>query len=220
MAQSASKSCDICMSGPGRNYCQQCDQWMCGSCKTLHLRSKISRNHCFLSESKCGPKDKPLCKEHDENFIFYCIDCEIPIYKIEQGTEKYKSDIKEAIRSITEDGKQIKQWIDQKVRALITSLEEKETENLKTIHLIRTGLKDDLDKFQKSHFAFTETQKIADATKLLNQFKRLQFDLDVSGERKSPVIPTIKYNKRIYQNEKYSLYLETFLHSKLVKLVL
>ncbi|VDI05697.1 blast:Transcription intermediary factor 1-alpha [Mytilus galloprovincialis] len=162
MAQSASKSCDICMSGPGRNICEQCDQWMCENCKTLHLRSKISRNHTFLNGSNINPEDEPFCKEHDENFIFYCVECEMPICKIcsvkkhkkhdmseinestnelqaevkqvidskiksiktnlnkiEKGTGMYQSEIKEAIRVITEDGKQMKQWIDQKVQALI-----------------------------------------------------------------------------------------------------
>ncbi|CAC5412073.1 unnamed protein product [Mytilus coruscus] len=168
MAQSASKSCDICMSGPGRSYCEQCDQWMCENCKTLHLRSKICRNHTFLSGSNINPQEKTFCKEHDENFIFYCIDCDMPICKIcsvkkhkkhemseinestqelqaevkrlidskinsvktnldkiEQSTGNYQRDIKEAIRVITEDGKQIKQWIDKKVQALIRSLEKK-----------------------------------------------------------------------------------------------
>ncbi|XP_052078073.1 transcription intermediary factor 1-alpha-like isoform X2 [Mytilus californianus] len=239
MAQSASKSCDICMSGPGRNYCKQCDQWMCENCKTLHLRSKICRNHSFLSESKIVPEESPLCKEHNENFIFYCVDCGIPICKmcivknhknhytseinestqelqvevkkfmdsrikcvktnldkIEQGTVKYQSDINEAICVITEDGKQMKQWIDQKVKALITSLEEKGTANLKALSLIRTDFQNDLEKFQKCQTAFTESQKLADVTKLLTQLKHIKSELDIAGEKQSPVMSTVKYYKK------------------------
>lgn len=238
MAQSASKSCDICMSGPGHNYCEQCDQWLCENCKTLHLRSKISRNHTFLSGQNIDPEEKLLCKEHDENFIFYCIDCDIPICKmcivkkhkkhdtseinestqelqaevkkiidskikcvktnlekIEQGTGNYQSDIKETIRVITEDGKQMKQWIDKKVQALITSLEEKETANLKTLQSIRTGFQNDLEKYQKCQTAFAESQKVSDATKLLTKLKHIKSELDVADEKQPPVMPTMKYNK-------------------------
>ncbi|CAC5394229.1 E1.1.1.30 [Mytilus coruscus] len=45
--------------------------------------------------------------------------------KIEQGTGRYQNDVKEAIRTITEEGKQIQNWIDKKEQALISSLEEK-----------------------------------------------------------------------------------------------
>ncbi|XP_052075878.1 transcription intermediary factor 1-beta-like [Mytilus californianus] len=250
MAQSASKSCDICMSGPGHNYCEQCDQWMCENCKTLHLRSKISRNHTFLSGSNINPEDKSFCKEHDENFIFYCIDCDMPICKIctvkthkkhdmseinestqelqaevkkiidskiksittnlnkiEQGTEMYKSDIKETIRVITEDGKQMKRWIDKKVQDLITSLIEKETANLKVFQSIRTGFQNYLEKFQKCQTAFTESQKVVDASKLLTQLKTIKSDLDVEGETQLPVMPTTKYNKKnVSEREIFNLF--------------
>ncbi|CAC5377175.1 TRIM45 [Mytilus coruscus] len=250
MAQSASKSCDICMSGPGHNYCEQCDQWMCENCKTLHLRSKISINHTFLSGQNINPEEKLLCKEHNENFIFYCNDCDIPICKmcivkkhkkhdtseinestqelqaevervidskiksvktnldkIEQGTGKYQSDVKEAIRVITEDGKQMKQWIEKKVQALITSLEEKETANVKVFQSIRTGLQNDLEKFQKCQTAFTESQKVTEASKLLTQLKHIKSELDVSDEKQPPVMPTMKYNKKnVSEREIFNLF--------------
>ncbi|XP_052078076.1 transcription intermediary factor 1-alpha-like isoform X5 [Mytilus californianus] len=239
MAQSASKSCDICMSGPGRNYCKQCDQWMCENCKTLHLRSKMCRNHTFLSGSNINPEEKPFCKEHDENFIFYCTECDMPICKmcsvkkhkkhnmseinestqelkaevkrvidskiesvktnldkIEQGTRKYQSDIKEAIRVIKEDGKQMKQWVDKKVQSLITSLEDKGSTNLQALHSIRTDFQKDLEKFQKCQTAFTDGQTIVDATKVLAQLKRLKSELDGVCEKQPPVMPTVKYNKK------------------------
>ncbi|XP_076071977.1 uncharacterized protein LOC143043663 isoform X1 [Mytilus galloprovincialis] len=57
MAQSALKSCNICMSGPGHNYCEQCHQWMCENCKTLHLRSNTCRNHAFLNEEQTSKNE-------------------------------------------------------------------------------------------------------------------------------------------------------------------
>ncbi|XP_063416439.1 transcription intermediary factor 1-alpha-like [Mytilus trossulus] len=254
MAQSASKSCDICMSGPGHNYCEQCEQWMCENCKTLHLRSKISRNHTFLNGSHINPEENPFCKEHDENFIFYCVDCDMPICKIcsvkkhkkhdmseinestqalqtevkkvietkirsfktnlekiEQGTGKFQSDMKEVIRVITEDGKQMKQWIDQKVQALITSLEEKETANLKVLQTIKTEFQNDLGKFEKCQTAFNECQKVANASKLLTQLKNIKSELDVKSEKQLPVMPTMKYNKKnVSEREMFNLFGDIF----------
>ncbi|XP_052078067.1 transcription intermediary factor 1-alpha-like isoform X3 [Mytilus californianus] len=253
MAQSASKSCDICMSGPGRNYCEQCDQWMCENCKTLHLRSKMCRNHTILSGSNINPEEKLFCKEHYENFIFYCIDCDMPICKIcsvkkhkkhdmseinessqelqaevkrvidskiksvktnlgeiEQVTGKYQSDIKEAIRVITEDGKQMKQWIDKKVQALIASLKGKETANQKVFQSIRTGFQNDFEKFQKCQTAFTESQKVADATKLLTHLKKIKSELEVESEKQPPIMPTMKYNKKnITERDIFNLFGDT-----------
>ncbi|XP_071152321.1 transcription intermediary factor 1-alpha-like [Mytilus edulis] len=250
MAQIASKSCDICMSGPGNNYCEQCEQWMCENCKTLHLRSKICRNHTFLNGSHINPEVNPFCKEHDENFIFYCIDCDMPICKIcsvkkhkkhdmseinestkelqtevikiieskiksvkknlnkiKQGTEEYQSEIKEAIRVITEDGKLMKQWIDKKVQALITSLEEIESANLKVFQSINTGFQKDLGKFVECQTAFNECRKVVNASKLLTQLKNIKAEVDIEGEKQLPVIPKIKYNKKnVSEREMFNLF--------------
>ncbi|CAG2226465.1 unnamed protein product [Mytilus edulis] len=239
MAQFAFKSCDICMSGPGKNCCKQCDQWLCDFCKTLHLRSKISRNHTFLSGESINPEDKLSCREHDENFIFYCIDCDIPICKmcivnkhkrhdtseinesiqglqaevkqvielkiksaktnlnkIEQGTDKYHSDIIEAIRAITEDGKEIKQEVDQQVLALKASLEEKEAESFQALEPIRTELQNDIEKLEKCQNDLAESQKITDVAKLLKSLKHIKSDLDDTMEKEPPMMPTVKYAKK------------------------
>ncbi|XP_063416419.1 uncharacterized protein LOC134698059 [Mytilus trossulus] len=42
MAQAASKTCEICVSGPGHNYCEQCDQLFCdgSSCPDYKRRGQ------------------------------------------------------------------------------------------------------------------------------------------------------------------------------------
>ncbi|XP_076071404.1 E3 ubiquitin-protein ligase TRIM45-like isoform X1 [Mytilus galloprovincialis] len=248
MAQSASKSCDICMSGQGRNLCKLCNQWMCENCKTLHLRSKISRNHTFINGSHISPENKLFCKEHDENIIFYCVDCDMPICKIcvvkkhkkhdmseinestqklqvevkkfmdlridfvktnldniEQGTVKYQSDINEAISAITEDGNQMKQWVDQKVQSLITSLEEKGTANLKALKSKRTDFQNDLEKLQKCQTAFIESQKLANVTELLTQLKHIKSELRIAVQKQLPVMSTVKYYKKDVSEQEISI---------------
>ncbi|CAG2209944.1 unnamed protein product [Mytilus edulis] len=82
MAQAAASTCEICTAGPGEHYCQQCDQLFCGSCKLSHLRTKISKNHTFLSGPSINKEEKLFCTEHEEMFLFYCDDCDTPVCRI------------------------------------------------------------------------------------------------------------------------------------------
>ncbi|CAG2256605.1 unnamed protein product [Mytilus edulis] len=148
MAQSASKSCDICMSGPGRNYCEQCDQWMC------------------------------------EN------------YKIAKRHRKVPARCKEAIRDITDEGNQLKQWIDKKVQALVSSLQDNEAESLRALRSINIVFQNDMEILLKCQHAFTDSQKITDVTYLLTKLKHIESELDVVDEKQSLVMPTVKYNKK------------------------
>ncbi|XP_076072152.1 tripartite motif-containing protein 46-like isoform X1 [Mytilus galloprovincialis] len=117
-AQSASKTCDICVSAPGRNYCEQCNQLFCDGCKISHLRAKISENHSFLSGPNINPEVKQYCKEHDENFIYYCKECDSPICKI-CVIKKHKSHDFAEIKESTEGIKnEVKTVIDMKMRNL------------------------------------------------------------------------------------------------------
>ncbi|XP_071127629.1 E3 ubiquitin-protein ligase TRIM71-like [Mytilus edulis] len=118
MAQAASKTCDICVSGPGHNYCEQCDQLFCDGCKISHLRTKMSKNHTFLSGPNINPEVKLYCKEHDENFIYYCMECNMPVCKI-CAIKKHKSHDFAEIKESTEDIKaEVKMVIDKKMRNL------------------------------------------------------------------------------------------------------
>lgn len=104
MAQVASKVCDICLSGHGEYYCQQCDQLFCGNCKLSHLRAKISKNHILLKGPDIKLNEKIFCKEHDnENFILYCHDCDIQVCiqcSVKQHSRHYMTDLKETSEKI------------------------------------------------------------------------------------------------------------------------
>ncbi|XP_071128096.1 E3 ubiquitin-protein ligase TRIM71-like [Mytilus edulis] len=79
MAQVASKTCEICNSSPGKLFCIECEQHFCTNCKGLHSRQKATRHHEFQSSSQLKYKVKPNCQEHNEDFIFICIACNVPV---------------------------------------------------------------------------------------------------------------------------------------------
>ncbi|XP_063416411.1 E3 ubiquitin-protein ligase TRIM71-like [Mytilus trossulus] len=118
MAQAASKTCEICVSSPGHNYCEQCDQLFCDGCKISHLRTKMTKNHTFLSGPNINPEVKLYCKEHDENFIYYCLECSTPVCKM-CAIKKHKSHDFAEIKESTEGIKaEVKMLIDMKMRNL------------------------------------------------------------------------------------------------------
>ncbi|CAC5378289.1 unnamed protein product [Mytilus coruscus] len=124
MAQAASKTCDICVSGPGYNYCEQCDQLFCDGCKISHLRTKMSKEHTFQSGPNINPEVKQYCKEHDENFIYYCLECHTPICKI-CVIKKHKSHDFAEIKESTEGIKaEVKKDIETKIRNIQSNIAE------------------------------------------------------------------------------------------------
>ncbi|CAC5372854.1 unnamed protein product [Mytilus coruscus] len=122
MAQAAFKTCDICVSSPGHNYCKQCDQLFCDGCKISHLRTKMSKEHTFLSGPNINPEGKKYCNEHDENFIYYCIECDTPICKICVIENHKKHDFSE-IKTLTEIYKtEVEKEINMKLNKLKTNI--------------------------------------------------------------------------------------------------
>jgi hypothetical protein len=42
------------------------------SCKSLHKRQKVTKNHEFQSAENVVPEVKLRCNEHKEDFLFAC----------------------------------------------------------------------------------------------------------------------------------------------------
>jgi hypothetical protein len=49
------------------------------SCKSLHKRQKVTKNHEFQSAENVVPEVKLRCNEHKEDFVFVCDNCDISI---------------------------------------------------------------------------------------------------------------------------------------------
>ncbi|VDI44440.1 Hypothetical predicted protein [Mytilus galloprovincialis] len=79
MAQAASKTCEICVSAPGSQYCLDCEQYYCENCKSLHKRQKLSTNHQFQNASELIPEGKSKCSQHKEEFTLMCNTCNVPV---------------------------------------------------------------------------------------------------------------------------------------------
>ena len=127
MAQSALKTCEICMSGSGTNFCLDCEQYFCMNCKIFHKRQKGTKHHEFQSAENIITEVKSRCNEHKEECIFVCDNCDISIC-IRCVTGKHKghtvSNMKESIDELrTTFG----QEMDTKLNVIQTNQKQVET---------------------------------------------------------------------------------------------
>jgi len=67
------------MGGSGTEFCLDCEQHFCMNCKSLHKRQKGTKNHEFQSAENVVPEVKLRCKEHKEDFLFLCDNCNISV---------------------------------------------------------------------------------------------------------------------------------------------
>ncbi|CAC5385685.1 unnamed protein product [Mytilus coruscus] len=152
MAQAAASTCEICTAGPGEHYCQQCDQLFCGGCKSPHLRTKSCKNHTFLIGPNINKEEqlffaqntkKTVRRENTRHLmtdltkspekprseLVKNVESKVTtskqnINEIEIETQTYREEVKDVIKTITEEGNYWKQLIDKKVEALIKDSKE------------------------------------------------------------------------------------------------
>ncbi|XP_063436145.1 E3 ubiquitin-protein ligase TRIM71-like [Mytilus trossulus] len=165
MAQVASKTCEICVSASGSQYCLECEQYFCENCKIFHKRQKLSKNHQFQSSEDDIPEAKSKCKDHNEDVSLLCNTCNVVVCskcvtgnhkghafsqlmdsitqlkektkknvsrkvqeatlnmeKIEEGQQAFAMKIEAVVKTITEEGTQIKAMVDKYIEQMITSI--------------------------------------------------------------------------------------------------
>ncbi|CAG2224306.1 TIF1B [Mytilus edulis] len=148
MAQAASKTCEICVSAPGSQYCLECEQYFCENCKTFHNRQKISKTHQFQSSTGVLPEGKSKCKDHNEDVSFVCNTCNTAVCSscvtgshkghefsklidnILQLKEKNKNNLRRKVNEATQNIKQIEEGIqafDVKVTEVVKAITEEGT---------------------------------------------------------------------------------------------
>ena len=122
MAQAANKTCEICIRASGLHYCTQCDQIFCDDCKMSHLRLKLCRNHIFLSGPNINMEKKVGgCKVHNEDFVYFCEDCDQLICRLcvtKTHQKHYLVDIKDSNNKVQTE---ISKYLDSKVNNISSS---------------------------------------------------------------------------------------------------
>ncbi|XP_076072137.1 uncharacterized protein LOC143043841 [Mytilus galloprovincialis] len=199
MAQAASKTCEICVSGPGHNYCEQCDQLFCGGCKISHLRTKMSKNHTFLSGPNINPEVKLYCKEHDENFIYYCMECSLPVCKICAIKNHKKHDLSEIKEYLESVNAEVNKDIETKIRKLQSKIIEID----QGIHTHQTDVQQVIQAIREEgrHLKEMIDKKVEGIINILKEkdTRNVQTLLSVGNELKT-ALDTTKEQQKFYQD--------------------
>ncbi|CAC5422378.1 unnamed protein product [Mytilus coruscus] len=148
MAQAASKTCEICVSAYGSQYCLECEQYFCENCKTFHKRQTVTKNHQFQSSSDIIPEGKSKCKDHNEDVSFVCNTCNVAVCSscvtgshkghafsklmdsITQLKEKNTKDLRIKVQEATQNIKTMEESIkafDVKVEVVVKAITEEGT---------------------------------------------------------------------------------------------
>ncbi|XP_052096624.1 E3 ubiquitin-protein ligase TRIM71-like [Mytilus californianus] len=202
MAQAASKTCEICVSAPGSQYCLECEQYFCENCKTFHIRQKLSKNHQFQYSSDVIPEGKSKCKEHNEDVSFVCNTCNVAVCSscvtgshtghafsklidsISQLKEKNKKDLQRKVYETTQNLKKMEEGL--------KAFDVKVEEVVKTITEEGTKVKAMVDKCVAQMIALVKDQSKKEKDKLKKIIADREMDLKAGSN----------LDKKIYELDK------------------
>ena len=85
-ATSTDTQCGSCEEGKATGYCQDCEQFVCDECQTVHQKLKLTKTHQIITHDKVQStatnftpprKAVPLCPKHSsEKLKIYCETCQ------------------------------------------------------------------------------------------------------------------------------------------------
>ena len=186
MAQSVSKPCEICMGGPGSEFCIDCEQFFCMNCKSLHQRMKGTKTHEFQSSESVVPEVKLRCEEHKEDFIFRCDNCAISVC-VQCVTGKHKghrvssinefiSDLKKTVRNEMKSKLDVFQTNEKQIEEGLTTFDLSVTSVIKALTEEGSKLKAMVDRHIEKMIATLKEkarQEKEPLTKTLSDYKQL-----------------------------------------------
>ncbi|XP_052096618.1 E3 ubiquitin-protein ligase TRIM71-like [Mytilus californianus] len=202
MAQAASKTCEICISASGSQYCLECEQYFCENCKTFHNRQKISKTHQFQSALDIIPEGKSKCKDHNEDVSFVCNTCNVAVCSscvtgshkrhdfsklhdsISRLKVKNKQELRRKVQEATKNMKKMEEGLrafDMKVAVVVKAITEEGT-NIKAM----------VDKCIAHMIASVKDQSRTEKDKLIAIISDTRIDLKVGSD----------LDKKIYELDK------------------
>ncbi|VDI50317.1 Hypothetical predicted protein, partial [Mytilus galloprovincialis] len=179
-------------------YCQDCDTPVCRICSvekhSRHLMTDLTKSTAKLRSELVKTIESKIATSSQT------------VSKIERETKTYREEVKAVIKTITDDGKYLKNLIDKKVDSfvkLVQDEEHKALQNMSTINKFYKGVFENCQQWQKN---ITEMETIADVL-LLQKLKKLKVDSDNIDLKQVPERSSVSYiNKKPSGTEIDSLF--------------
>ncbi|CAC5358020.1 unnamed protein product [Mytilus coruscus] len=182
----------------------------------------MSKKHSFISGPNINPEGNQYCNEHDENFIYYCMECETPICKmcvienhkkhdlseITTLTDIYKAEVERQITMKLDKLKRNIMAIDQGTNACqcdfnavihsmrkegILSVRGKHATKLQTLQSIGNAFKTVFDKAEEQHKIYQDTAQTTETSKLLLKLKQIKLQIADEEVKQLPGMPSVNY---------------------------
>ncbi|CAC5379339.1 unnamed protein product [Mytilus coruscus] len=88
----------------------------------------MSKQHIFRSGQNINPAEKLICSDHDEPFIFYCVDCDSVVCKRCAVKKHNRHNMSEINESVLELKAQLAQCVESSVKDLMNDIEHLQEE--------------------------------------------------------------------------------------------
>ncbi|CAC5366314.1 unnamed protein product [Mytilus coruscus] len=171
MAQAASKTCEMCMSAAGSQYCLDCEEYYCEN-SIAQLRGE--------NETRINSKRD----EANQN-----------MKKIEQNLIWFDNAVESVIKAITDESTMIKRMIDKSVAEMISLVKEQSEKEKKLIKMM-SDAESVLDAGLKLDKERLELDKIKQDKTMIQKIKHLQEEINKLQIDYLTEFPYIFYNRK------------------------
>ncbi|KAJ8316048.1 hypothetical protein KUTeg_006062 [Tegillarca granosa] len=192
--------CEICEVNNITFKCLNCNEMLCDSCKKMHIKSKMAKNHKVVSlvnaEIYQRNETETKCPTHaTEELLMYCNSCQVPLcrdcitsgshhnhemVKIENAIDNNRNELSKLIKQCKEKSskfEEIVKTIDKNSQEFSVSISKKINE----VKARNNQLKAALDRIESEyikHLQDTEIGNQKPMTELKNKLQREMADLN------------------------------------------
>jgi hypothetical protein len=115
---------------------------------------------------------------------------------IDDRVEGYKAEVEETVKTILEQGKDIKELVDRKVDSLIKALRERESIELQSLSQANTECTDLLEEGRKQQKLYQDLLQMGDKAASLQKLRKLKSDIDQMKTIEVKRLPSTAYNRK------------------------
>ena len=168
-------------------FCEECDVLICRVCAT-----KTHKKHDIIDI-------RDSVKELESKIPKY-LNSKVDDYRsntknIDDRVEGYKAEVEETVKTILEQGKDIKELVDRKVDSLIKALRERESIELQSLSQANTECTDLLEEGRKQQELYQDLLQMGDKAASLQKLRKLKSDIDQMKTIEVKRLPSTAYNR-------------------------
>ncbi|CAG2216779.1 unnamed protein product [Mytilus edulis] len=221
MAQAASKTCEVCLSAPGSQYCIDCEEYYCENSSDLipEGKSKCSEHKEELTLI-CNTCNAQICTscvtgKHNGHTFSKIVDVIVQlrednetklrgktneanknIQKIEESLDVFDNSVESVIKAINDEGNMIKRMVDKSVAQMIALVKEQSKKEKDKLMNMLSDAKSVLVDGQTLDRKRNELDKTRQDGSLVQKINNLKDEIDKLHINSLPEFPKISFSRK------------------------